>query len=139
MFKHIIVPVDHAARPARRLAVAVQNLGPGGRITLLHVITQMPGYLAPELHTTIYSRAGDEADEALRALIERDRLPENTQVSVVRGSIHRKILGAVSDPNDEAIVMASHNPTFSDFLIGSVAAQVVKHAHCSVFVVRHAD
>ena len=37
------------------------------------------------------------------------------------------------------IVMASHDPVLSDYLLGSVAARVVRHAHCSVLVARKLD
>ena len=34
------------------------------------------------------------------------------------------------------IVIASHDPGLVDYLLGSVAARVVRHAHCSVLVTR---
>jgi len=36
----------------------------------------------------------------------------------------------------DLIVIASHEPGFSDYFLGSTAARVVRHAHCSVFVMR---
>ena len=37
------------------------------------------------------------------------------------------------------IVIASHDPGLADYLLGSVAARVVRHAHCSVLVTRNLD
>ena len=36
----------------------------------------------------------------------------------------------------ECIVMGSHKPGFSDYLLGSTAARVVRHAPCAVHVYR---
>jgi nucleotide-binding universal stress UspA family protein len=33
-------------------------------------------------------------------------------------------------------VIASHDPGFVDYFLGSVAARFVRHAHCSVLVAR---
>ncbi len=34
------------------------------------------------------------------------------------------------------IIVASHKPNVGDYLLGTTAARVVRHATCSVFVVR---
>ncbi len=34
------------------------------------------------------------------------------------------------------IVMASHRPGLQDYLLGSTAARVLRHANCSVYIVR---
>ncbi|MDH3475684.1 MAG: universal stress protein [Rhodospirillales bacterium] len=36
----------------------------------------------------------------------------------------------------DLIITGSHKPNVSDYLLGSNAARVVRHASCSVFVVR---
>ncbi|MEZ5740086.1 MAG: universal stress protein [Burkholderiaceae bacterium] len=141
MFKHVIVPVDlgHPEPAHRAIAIAKKILEPGGTLTLLHVIAQMPTYVAAELHSDLYENAAESAKRALQELVERDQLSPSTEIRVVRGSVYRKILEDVTAPDTQAIVMAAHNPRFTDYLIGSTAAQVVKHAQCSVFVVRHAE
>ena len=40
------------------------------------------------------------------------------------------------ETNADLIVMASHRPELKDFLLGPNAARVVRHANCSVLVVR---
>ncbi|MGE0311692.1 MAG: universal stress protein [Lautropia sp.] len=139
MFKHLIVPIDLSHEdPARHaLAVARQNLAPGGRLTLLHVVAPLPAFVVAEMGTTLPANVDERARGELAALAERHGLPAGTELRIEHGSAARAILDAVDDPDGQAIVMSSHNPKFGDFLIGSVAAQVVKHARCSVFVVRH--
>lgn len=43
------------------------------------------------------------------------------------------------DIEADTIVIASQDPVFVDCLIGSVAAKVVRHTHCSVQVFREPD
>ena len=38
--------------------------------------------------------------------------------------------------NIDLIIMASHRPELQDYLLGPNAARVVRHANCSVLVVR---
>ena len=37
------------------------------------------------------------------------------------------------------IVIASHNSGMADYLLGSVADRIVRHAHCSVLVTRELE
>ena len=52
------------------------------------------------------------------------------------GSISAEIRYAAEELGADLIVMGSHDPHFTDYLIGSNAAHVVLHAPCSVLVVR---
>ena len=57
------------------------------------------------------------------------------------GSMFKNLLVAV-DPayakkiGADLIIVASHKPNVGDYLLGTTAARVVRHATCSVFVVR---
>lgn len=139
MFEHILVPVDlsHDNPAHEALAVARTNLAPGGKLTLLHVIAPIPGYVAVELGASFPAHASESARNELAEVVKRETLPADTELRVEHGSASRTILDSVTSPDKQAIVMESHNPKFGDFLIGSVAAHVVKHAKCSVFVIRH--
>lgn len=139
MFKQIIVPVDlsHDDTARQAIAVAKSNLAPGGKLTLLHVIAPIPGFVVVEMGSKMPTNLDQLARTELKEVATRNQLPADTEIRVEHGSAARTILDCVTDPDRQAIVMTSHNPKFGDFLIGSVAAQVVKHAKCSVFVVRH--
>ena len=41
-----------------------------------------------------------------------------------------------AEASADAIVIASHRPDLSDYLLGSTAARVVRHAQCTVLVLR---
>ncbi|MEP4424264.1 MAG: universal stress protein, partial [Nitratireductor sp.] len=46
------------------------------------------------------------------------------------------ILAVAKEKQADVIVIASHKPGLQDYLIGSTAARVVRHAACSVHVMR---
>lgn len=52
------------------------------------------------------------------------------------GSISAEIRYAADEIGADLIVMGSHDPHFTDYLIGSNAAHVALHTPCSVLVVR---
>jgi len=139
MFSHIIVPVDtaDASTAHQSLATAKLNLAKDGAITLLHVLEPLPAYIADQLDGNLLKSRQGESMELLESLRETEALPKDTKCLVETGRPYRKILEHVADPVSDAIVMSGHSPKFSDVLLGSVASQVVRHAQCSVFVLRH--
>jgi universal stress protein G/universal stress protein F len=57
--------------------------------------------------------------------------------SIVRnGVVFDEVVSQAKQSGVDAIVMASAKPKFRSYLLGSNAAKVVRHAPCSVFVVR---
>ena len=52
------------------------------------------------------------------------------------GRVYDQIITAANKLGVDAIVMASHTPELSDYLLGPNSARVVRHAKQSVFVVR---
>lgn len=52
------------------------------------------------------------------------------------GAIGGGILDLARDIGADLIVLASHRPGAKDYLIGANAVHVVRHAPCSVLVVR---
>ena len=52
------------------------------------------------------------------------------------GSVYDQVLAEATEFNADLIVVGSHRPSMSTYLIGSNAARIVRHAKCSVLVVR---
>ena len=63
---------------------------------------------------------------------------ENAKVrhEVAVGKVYEQILRVAEDADSSLIVVGSHEPGLGDYLIGSNATKIVRHAHCSVYVVR---
>ncbi len=60
----------------------------------------------------------------------------NGLARVIDGHPGDSILSWARDNECDCIVVASHQPAMSDYLLGSTAQMVVRHAKCSVHVVR---
>ena len=52
------------------------------------------------------------------------------------GGIYHELLQEASEWDADLIVVGSHRPVMSDYLLGSNAKTIVRHAQCSVLVVR---
>ena len=55
---------------------------------------------------------------------------------VLEGNAATTILAQADADEADAIVLGSHRPDYRDYLIGSTAARVVRHAACTVVVER---
>lgn len=135
MYKNILVPIsfDENRDSKGALDIAKVICGAGGKITLLHVMEEVPGYAVTYIPEGFHegAKAGIEDDlTKLAADIE------NSEVRVVDGHSGRTILDYAKDHAVDCVVIASHRPGMQDLLLGSTATQVVRHAKCAVHVLR---
>jgi universal stress protein F len=139
MTKTILVPIDIAAEKGSTPAIAIaQNFAKlnDGKLTLLNVVEQFTGFTSAYLPEDIYEKARAEATDSLKEIAARHGLAETTDLVVREGMPASEILNHAKDIKADIIVIASHDPGLVDYFLGSVAARVVRHAHCSVMVVR---
>jgi nucleotide-binding universal stress UspA family protein len=52
------------------------------------------------------------------------------------GSVYNEVLNQADRIGADLIVVGSHQPSMATYLLGSNAATIVRHAKCSVLVVR---
>ncbi|TVP72360.1 MAG: universal stress protein [Rhodobacteraceae bacterium] len=137
MYARIIVAVDleHAAQAQALLARATALLDRDGEIRLIHVLEEIPGYIAAELPRDLAERRRAEAAVELRAMIDPAQAAQITH-EVRRGAASGQITQAAEDCGADLIMIASHRPGLRDYFIGSTAARVIRHARCSVLVER---
>ncbi len=141
MYKDILLPIDLDQESSWRKALPLAvELGKsfGAR---LHIMIVVPDY---QFHYVAqYFPSGYEekmiaaAEERLRDFVG-EHVPENVQVQLIvaHGSIYREIAKAAEDIGADLILMASHTPGASDFLIGPNAEKVLHHFKRSVLIVR---
>lgn len=136
MYSNILVAMalDHNVSE-KTIAVAKTLLSPGGTITALHVLEDMRGT------TAIAAESRDDvlkAGEARAQALFRDKLAAHPEVTpkLVRGHVARSLVDYATEIGADCIVMGSHEPGLADYLLGSTAARVVRHAPCAVHVFR---
>ncbi|HEY0214614.1 MAG TPA: universal stress protein [Paenirhodobacter sp.] len=135
MYKNIIVPLafDDEHKPDAALQAVKALAAPGAKVTLVHIMADVPGYAMS------YMPPGytDELKETLQTSLNTIAKGfDNADTILSEGSPATEILRIAEDSGADCIVIASHRPGFGDYLIGSTAARVVRHAHCSVLVMR---
>ena len=135
MYKNILVPVAfETGRDTMRSIEIAEALGDGGgTITALHVVEEVPSYVAQYLPEGQMDANINEIEKILHK-----RLNEHTEivVKVIEGHAGHSIVDYAGDNDIDCIVIASHRPGLQDLVLGSTAARVVRHAPCAVHVVR---
>ena len=120
MYKKILVPMalDHGVS-SNTLEIARALTVGSGEIIALHV------FEAPQGSVNAYL----SKDAQTEAVV-------NAKAALVEKTAH--LDGDYAGDNGvDCIVMGSHKPGFSDYLLGSTAARVVRHAPCAVHVYRN--
>ena len=140
MFKNVLVPIDLGQiEQGKDLVKTAMKLGPdeGGKLTLLHVLPPIPGYAASFIPEGQSKESQEKSLQQLGEIAQELGIADTAEKIVLIGSVHIEILSWAEDAEIDVIVMASHQPEFTDHLIGTTAARVVRHAHCSVLVIRN--
>jgi nucleotide-binding universal stress UspA family protein len=140
MFKKILVPVDlndlTLTKAALDKAVALARID-GCDLRLLYVMALVPSsymeYVPADFEGNERKRMSDDLLVHAKAL----GLPEGKVTTALRsGGVYHEVLAEADTWHADLIVTGSHNPTLATYLIGSHATNIVRHAHCSVLVVR---
>lgn len=132
----VIVPVDlaHEDKAASMLEAASRIGGADARIILVNVVVDVPTYVAAELPGGFVDKAKENARAQLTKIASSANI--NAEVVVRSGQAASAIIAVAKEKGADVIVVASHRPEFSDYFLGSTAARVVRHAPCSVYVMR---
>ena len=108
--------------------------------TSLHVMTVVPNIgsrLAGSFFPDDFEEKVVSATQARLHEFTR-QLPADLQLQhiVAEGTIYAQILAVAKEIDAGIIFVGSHRPELGDYLIGPNAARIVRHAECSVMVVR---
>ena len=140
MFKTILVPVDlgevEAAQPAIDKAVELAGSS-GGSLRLIYVRAIVPVTYMEFMPPAFDEEQQGAAEEKLAQVAAAVALPAERVSAVVRlGSVYAEILDEAEKTGTDLVVVGSHRPTMASYLLGSNASTIVRHARCSVLVVR---
>lgn len=141
MFKKILVPVDLAEPETSTPALAEASelaVASGGELRLVNVQSLLPATFMDYVPAGFDEEQKTRAEAALTELTTSLKLPAERISSTVRiGGVYPEILAEAEAWGADLIVIGSHRPAMSTYLLGSNAKTVVRHATCSVLVVRH--
>ena len=139
MYKNVLIAIDVTQESSWHHALPVAIAQARASSAPLHVVAVAPGSppQLPFLPADYGQKMLSHAKERLQAVLQ-DQIPEDIhcQQHVRQGSIYKEILSLAREVGADLIVMASHQPGIEDYLLGPNAARVVRHANCSVLVVR---
>ena len=136
MYKNIIVPIDlDMAEKGKVMLDKVKELiDEGGKVTVMNVVEDVPGLITAELPDELVPKAAHSARSNLVDMVKAAGLTADVQIR--SGRPHHAIVSLADEIGADLILIASHGPVLQDYLLGSTAASVVRHAKCSVLVTR---
>ncbi len=140
MFKNILVAVDleHDTHNDGLLRVTSDMANAyGAQVHLLNVIGAAPAVVSQFLPENYEKMVSEKIEKDLAVLAAKVDLAEGAAASSVRfGGVYQEILAHAKKIGADLIIVASHKPNVGDYLLGTTAARIVRHASCSTLVVR---
>lgn len=140
MFHRIILAVDladPAAHPKgldQALELVEQS---GGDLRLVNVQPLLPATFMEYVPADFDEEQEKRAKTALDVIAAKLPLAkERLTTAALSGGVYHELLRDATEWKADLIVVGSHRPVMSDYLLGSNAKTIVRHAQCSVLVVR---
>jgi nucleotide-binding universal stress UspA family protein len=139
MYSNILVPVNleesSSWEKAVPTALALSRCF-GANVGLVYVVPDATLASQAQWSGLALRRIVETARARLCHLAAELRAGDEMQSHVTTGRVFRGILDVAEQEKADLIVLASHRPDLRDLLIGENAERIVRHARCSVLVVR---
>jgi nucleotide-binding universal stress UspA family protein len=141
MYKNILVAIDlNDETSCRRPLLSAVELARkfGAQLHVLTVVREIEAVLQAKSAPLAYDLIAKDLENQLVSLIRRvDASDLHPKILVAHGaSIYAEILAVAEEANADLIVIGSHRPAMKDYLLGTNASRVMRHARCSVLVAR---
>ena len=141
MYRKILTPIDLSeAELTQKGIVAALEIAKIGKsqLRLVNVQPLMPlafmDYMPADLDAQRHEKVGAELAKAA----ERIDYPKELVSTALRfGAIYSEVLAEAEAWGADLIVVGSHRPSMSTYLLGSNAKTIVRHAKCAVLVARN--
>jgi nucleotide-binding universal stress UspA family protein len=140
MFHRILLAVDLAdeAQAPKGLPEALELVKlTQGELRLVNVQPLLPATFMEYVPADFDAEQERRAHEALLTVAAKIALPqERLSTAIASGGVYHELLREAQEWGADLVVIGSHRPVMSDYLLGSNAKTIVAHAECSVLVVR---
>ncbi|KIC43397.1 universal stress protein [Ruegeria sp. ANG-R] len=135
MPNHILIPValDHESLARQKLEVARRLLDDGGRITLLTVLEEIPGFVAEFVTVKEANHLTESVKSKLREIAADEK---DIAIDVISGKAGVRIPEYAAKAGVDLIVVGSQKPGATGYFLGSTASRIVRRADCAVYVLR---
>jgi nucleotide-binding universal stress UspA family protein len=145
---HVLIATDGSRRSIDAARRASELLHTADKVTLLTVVTEVPGDDAGGFAGSVYSpdeidavwnqelaEAGEELSRTAQALTHA-KIDKRIEVGAVANTVCR----LAGELEVDVIVAGSHGHTgLGRLFLGSVSEHIVRHAPCPVLIVRNKD
>jgi len=134
MYKKIIVSMalDHGFGP-RALELARKLKSEDGKITAIHVFEPLRNPVSLYVPKEYLEKVRQSSIKEINSRIGDEKDVEGV---VLKGSSGLVVTDYAKEVGADFIIVGSHKPGVKDYLLGSTAARIVRHAHCAVHVLR---
>lgn len=144
MYNSILVPIDISETELTHMVipfVQTHSVLNTSRVHFLTVIPSLPYYSSLGIAYSAEMPSTKEFQQValskLNEIVKQFKIPpDKIQTHALAGSPKDQILKLAEKINADLIIIASHRPDISTYLLGSNASAVVRHATCPVLVVR---
>ena len=132
--KSIVVAMDFGPSSIRAAREALELLGEGGRLHLVHVRWALNGQpLGDEAWERTYAMGVEQGFVRLLTQLARPGVTITTEMKL--GGILESLLKAIRERNADVVALGSHSQNMVDrLLLGSTAVSLLHAAKCSVLV-----
>ncbi len=140
MYKKILIPVDltEPAFATRALdAVKRAIADPETHFRFISVMQITPVMMGEYLPADFDVRAQEDANKKLLEIAAASGIPAARVTHVIKsGGVTHEVNAEAKAWGADLVVVGSHRPSMATYLLGSSATSIVRHAPCSVLVVR---
>ncbi|NVK17319.1 MAG: universal stress protein [Methylocystaceae bacterium] len=141
MYKDILLPIDLAEPSSWEKTVPTTIQMARDYKAKLHLMTVIPDFGSSLVGSFFPKGFEESAMQEIKKQLKTfaaDHIPEDIAVQriIANGTVYDEILNVCDKMDIDLIVLAAQRPKLGDYLLGPNAARVVRHAKCSVFVVR---
>lgn len=116
----------------RALQTAKSLISENGEIIIAHVIEPINNVV----QSFVTEAKKNEALDKIKTMMAERTKDEAIESEILNGQPGREISKYANKIGADCIIIGSHKPGLEDFFLGSTSSRVVRHAKCSVHVLR---
>jgi nucleotide-binding universal stress UspA family protein len=141
MYKYILVAIDLNEEDGwhQPLAAGAEHARKfGADLTVMTVVREVEALMRARVAPVGYQLFAADLENKLAARVRQANAYDlHPKLVVTHGeSIYDEILVHAKEAEVDLIVVGSHRPAMKDYLLGTNAGRIVRHATCSVLVAR---